>query len=143
MYRFTSERSGVWICGGYRFCLDCNLSGADCIACLSQEPITFFGETTGQLPAAFQTTTAPAGAADAAAATNTAVNSQMTPSSSSATYPTSLTRTAGPAAGQAQETAANVFGAMNQTGAASSSTKIGMVLASVMAAVAGAALVFA
>lgn len=67
----------------------------------------------------------------------------MTPSSSSATYPTALTRTAGPAAGQAQETAANVFGAMNQTGAASSSTKIGMVLGSLMAAVAGAAVVFA
>jgi hypothetical protein len=107
-----------------------------------QEPITFFGESTGQLPAAYMTTANPTTTAvsgiNAAAAAATAVSS-----SSEAPAVTSLSsRTGGPAANQAQQTASNVFGAADANGSASSSLSKALA-GSIFAGIAGAAFVFA
>jgi len=106
-----------------------------------QEPITFFGESTGQLPAAYMTTANPT--TTAVSGINAAAAATAVSSSSEAPAVTSLSsRTGGPAANQAQQTASNVFGAADANGSASSSLSKALA-GSIFAGIAGAALVFA
>lgn len=105
-----------------------------------QEPITFFGESTGQLPAAFQTTATPT-------ATSVSTPGALSSSTPSSSRQTASPNKGGPVANQAQQTGTNVFGASNDdtTGDAfRNSISIGkMVLGSLMAGVIGGAMVFA
>lgn len=112
---------------------------------LLQEPITFFGESTGQLPAAFQTTAAPVAATPTnamASSSSTALSGSV--SSSSAPAQAVSANKAGPAAGQAQQTGVNVFGAVDNTGNALPNVSVGkMILGSVVAGIVGGAMAFA
>lgn len=105
------------------------------------EPITYFGDSTGQLPAAFRTTATPLRATPTSR--DTAVT---TPSATPAPQAASANK-AGPAAGQAQPTGPNVFGGVDDsTGAADktvSPAAMGkMVLGSMAAAIVGGAMLF-
>ena len=98
-----------------------------------QEPITFFGQTTAQLPAAFQTTATPAAAATAA---TTSVAVRIVPSA--ATIPKSAeSATKGPQADAAQVTSSNVFGGAQDTGSASSRAALTTAAGALVAVMAG------
>lgn len=83
------------------------------------EPITFFGQTTGQLPAAYNTPTTSAPIVGGTGGATSAPGAAASSSSSTPTSTPTTSNTRGPQAGAQQQTASNAFGADDANGAAS------------------------